>query len=227
MEVCVEVLLKIGNGFALLGISFIAGIIVVAVHEFAHAFTSWKMGDNLPRFGRRLSLNPLRHVDAVGLLFMVQTGFGWGKPVQTSPKNYKDKKKGTILNGISGPLANILLAALIAFILAFVEIRVEQGKLLLGGYAEIYLLTFFKDLSFFSLNLALVSLIPMKPFDGFMIWGGVIPPKNQFKIFQFQGIMLAVFLLVILIAPNILTSITRPLEGLLELSARGILKLMM
>ena len=220
-----ELLLRIGNGLALLGISFIAGILVAAVHEYAHAFTSWRMGDNLPRFGRRVSLNPLRHVDIVGLLFMVQTGFGWGKPVQTSPKNYKDKKKGIILNGISGSLASVILAALTAFILAFINISAEEGKLFLQGYSEVYLITFLKDIFIFSLNLALVSLIPMKPYDGFMIWGGVIPPKNQFKIFQFQGIMLAVFLLVILISPEIFSSITRPLGVLLEISAKGIVKL--
>ncbi|MGE5473313.1 MAG: site-2 protease family protein [Ignavibacteriales bacterium] len=220
-----ELLFRIGNSVALLGISFIAGIIVVAVHEWAHAFTSWKMGDNLPRFGRRLSLNPFRHVDFVGLLFMVQTGFGWGKPVQTSPKNYKDKKKGIILNGISGPLASILLAAIMAFIISFIDILAEKEKLYLSGYKALYLITFLKDTLFFSLNLALVSLIPMKPFDGFMIWGGAIPPKNQFKIFQFQGIMLAVFLLVILISPEIFSTITKPIGSLLELSSKGILHL--
>jgi len=217
-----EFLLRLGNSLALLGISFMAGIIVAAVHEYAHAFISWKMGDNLPRFGRRLSLNPLRHVDIVGLLFMVQTGFGWGKPVQTSPKNYKDKKKGTILSGISGPLASVILAALMAFILAFIDIFTEEGKLFFTGYKAVYLIAFLKDVLIFSLNLALVSLIPMKPYDGFMIWGGLIPPKNQFKIFQFQGIMLAIFLLVILMSPEIFSTITRPLGALLELSAKGI-----
>lgn len=220
-----EFLFRVGNSIALLGISFTAGIITVAVHEWAHAFTSWKMGDNLPRFGRRLSLNPLRHVDLVGLLFMVQTGFGWGKPVQTSPKNYNDKKKGIIINGISGPLASALLAAFMAFIIAFIDILAEKEKLFLAGYKALYLVTFLKDTLIFSLNLALVSLIPMKPFDGFMIWGGVIPPKNQFKIFQYQGIILAVFLLVILISPEIFSTITRPLGRLLELSAKGILHL--
>lgn len=222
-----DLLLRIGNSFALLGISFIAGIIVITVHEYAHAFTSWKLGDNLPRFGRRLTLNPLRHIDLVGLLFMVQTGFGWGKPVQTSPKNYNDKKKGIILNGASGPLASILLAAFAGLILAFLDIRLEEGKMFLTGYKEIYLLTFLKEIFFFSLNLAFVSLIPIRPYDGFMIWGGVIPPQNQFKIFQYQGILLAVFLLIILISPNIFTSVTRPLGMLLQFSEKGILKLLM
>ncbi|MGE5329600.1 MAG: site-2 protease family protein [Deltaproteobacteria bacterium] len=220
-----EFLLRVANSLSLLGISFAAGIFVVTIHEYAHAFTSWRMGDNLPRFGRRVSLNPLKHVDIVGLLFMVQTGFGWGKPVQTSPKNYKDKKKGTILNGISGPLANVLLAAVMAFIIAFIDIFAEQGKIYLAGYKALYLITFLKDTLIFSLNLALVSLMPMKPYDGFMIWGGVIPSKNQFKIFQYQGVILAFFLLIILISPEIFSTVTRPLGGLLELSARGIVHL--
>ena len=154
------------NSFALLGISFLAAIIVVIVHEYAHAFTSWRLGDKLPKFNGRLTLGPRSHIDIVGILFMIHSGFGWGRPVETSPRHYKDKKKGTVLAGLSGPLLSLALAIIVQAILSVIKVKSLEGTYNLIGYADLYLKTFLGSISVFSFNLAVISLLPIHPYDG-------------------------------------------------------------
>jgi Zn-dependent protease len=179
------------------------------------------LGDKTVKFNKRLSLNPIRHIEIVGLLFLMLTGFGWGRPVETSPKNFMDKKKGTILTGISGPLISMITALLACFAIAFIDVNIEEGRIFLVGYAGVYTAQFLQEFYRYSLNLAIISLLPFKPFDGFMIWGGIIPPRNQFKIFQYQGLILTIFILVILISPQIFSILTNPIGMLLQNSAEG------
>jgi Zn-dependent protease len=198
--------LRIIEQLMVLAIILFAAVISITIHEFAHAFTSWRMGDNLPRFSGRLTLNPFSHIDIVGLIFMVSTcyismgimntGFGWGKPVETSPKYYKDKQKGTILVGLSGPLTSFIFA-----ILALIPYTIIQQKSLASTLNPLVIVlgTFLNYISVFSFNLALISLLPFRPFDGFMIWGKMINPKTQFIMLQFQNIIFSFFLLIILI----------------------------
>lgn len=199
-----NLLINIFEALAILGVSLLAAMVVVTVHEFAHAFTSWRLGDKLPRFNRRLTLSPISHTDIVGALFFMQTGFGWGNPVETSPKHYKNKKKGTILVGVSGPLASLALAVAGGLVLRVIEVMTVAGAFPIVGFPAALLENFVRAVYFMSFNFAVISLIPMHPFDGFMVWGKVISPKSQFTIFQHQGLILTIFLLVVLIAPSVI-----------------------
>ena len=210
-----DILFIILNELALLGIAFIAAVAVITIHEYAHAFVSWRLGDKLPKFNRRLTLSPLPHIDIVGVLFFMLTGFGWGKPVETSPKHYKNKKEGTILVGISGSLASLAVAIFGCFILKVIEYKTLMGTLSLVGYAATYLEQFAKYLYIFSFNLAIISLIPMHPFDGFAVWGKLITPKSQFKFFQYQNVALTIFLILVLASPEILNSLISPIRNII------------
>ena len=85
-------------------------LIALTFHELAHGWVSTKLGDPTPRLRGRMTLNPMAHLDLIGTLLMVFTGFGWAKPVEVNPMYYKDRKKGMALVGAAGPLANLLLA---------------------------------------------------------------------------------------------------------------------
>ncbi len=220
-----EILLRFSNQIALLGISFVAAVLIVAVHEYAHAFTSWRMGDRLPKFNRRLTLNPLSHIDIPGILFFVYTGFGWSNPTETSPRNYKDKKKGSMLVGFAGPLASLALAAVGCLAWKYIEVSTILGSFPLSGYAGAYVEQFVRDIYHFSFNLALLSLLPLPIFDGFLIWSKVISPKNQFYIYQYQNFALTMLLLVFLILPESLEMLISPIRAVFELSAYGIVRL--
>ena len=85
-------------------------LIALMFHELAHGFVSIKLGDPTPRMQGRMTLNPLAHLDLVGTILMIFTGFGWAKPVQINPRYYKDPKKGMAITALAGPLMNFILA---------------------------------------------------------------------------------------------------------------------
>ncbi len=218
MIILLEALKVLGS----FGIWFLAAVVVVTVHEYAHAFTSWRLGDKLPKFNRRLTLNPVSHTDIVGILFFMATSFGWGRPVEISPKHYKDKKKGVVLVGLSGPIASVMLAVAAAVLVKVLSI---SGNLNLPIYILDYLSQFFSKIYLYSFNLAIISLIPMFPFDGFMVWGKIISPKGQFKLFQYQNLMLTIFLVIILISKDFIDIFIAPVRNIVGGSISGIIEL--
>ena len=92
---------------------FLALIVVLPIHEFAHAFIAYKSGDNTPKDQGRLTLNPLAHFDVYGLILFVIAGFGWAKPVAINPYNFKHYKRDYFFVSIGGVVANYLTAFII------------------------------------------------------------------------------------------------------------------
>lgn len=87
-----------------------AVLIAISLHEFAHGWASWKLGDPTPRATGRLSLNPLRHLDPIGTLCLLVFHFGWAKPVMVDPRYYKNRKRGMVLTALAGPGMNFLIS---------------------------------------------------------------------------------------------------------------------
>lgn len=142
---------------------FLALILVLPVHEFAHAFVAVKCGDDTPRFAGRYTLNPLAHFDVAGLVCFVFARFGWAKPVPVNPNNFKNYKRDSFFVAAAGIVANYLLAFFVypLFCLAL--------KIPSFGYFT-YLLQY--TLYFvFSLSLSFIALniLPVYPLDGFRI----------------------------------------------------------
>lgn len=169
-------------------------LIALTGHEFAHAFVSTKLGDPTPRYEGRLSLNPLAHLDLVGTILMILTGFGWAKPVGVNPMYYKDRKKGMAITAIAGPIAN--------FIMAFLGVLVGTILLIIGNYLGwiysvmeninmIFYIFAFRNLCFMVFN-----LIPIPPLDGSKVLGIFVPNRTYYKILQYEqySIILIMFL---------------------------------
>ena len=97
-------------------IVFISLILVVSIHEFAHAFVADRLGDSTPKLQGRLTLNPLAHLDLFGTILLLLVGFGWGKPVMFDPYNLKNPRRDAALISLAGPTSNLLFAILAAII---------------------------------------------------------------------------------------------------------------
>jgi Zn-dependent protease len=142
----------------------IALIPAFAIHEFAHAFMAYRLGDSTAKDLGRLTLNPLKHLDVLGTLMVFVVGFGWAKPVPVNPYYLRGGRKGMALVAVVGPLSNLALAAVVAFVWrvsGFAGGELVANTLLVFIYLNIALLFF--------------NLIPFPPLDGFRVLLGVLP----------------------------------------------------
>jgi len=160
-------------------------LIVLSVHEAAHAFMANRLGDSTARLNGRLTLNPLAHIDPIGGLMILLVGFGWGKPVPYNPLNLRSPRRDSALISFAGPGSNFLMALLLA-----VVFRVLSGD----GVAGFIL----AQLVGLNLALGIFNLIPISPLDGFKVVSGLLPWRMAVDWEQTQrwGIYLLIILLV-------------------------------
>ena len=161
--------------------SLLASVIVLTLHEFAHAFVAYKCGDPTAKFSGRMSLNPLKHFDAFGMLTFALVGFGWAKPVPVNPYNFKNYKWGSFLTSSAGVITNYLTSFLfypVALLVYFYLLPLVEGT-----YGEYLLYYFFNALVWNSLSFCVFNLLPFYPLDGFRMIDAFA--KKRGKIYWF------------------------------------------
>jgi Zn-dependent protease len=158
--------------FILLAVPLLYSIII---HELAHGWVAYRMGDQTAKWQGRLSLNPLKHLDPIGTLMLFIFGFGWAKPVPVNFNNFRDRRKGLIFVSSAGIVANMLLA-FAAFALYRLLSPVPSGAVatLLYYLAEINII------------LASFNLIPIPPLDGSKILMGFTSDKFQYLLLRLE-----------------------------------------
>ncbi|MBO5737310.1 MAG: site-2 protease family protein [Clostridia bacterium] len=160
---------------------FLAVALVLSFHEFAHAFAAYKCGDPTAKFSGRMTLNPVKHFDPLGVIVFALTGFGWAKPVPVNPNNFNNYRKGCFWTSAAGVLMNYAMAFLLYPVLCLVEVYV--CPIFSGTYMEQFLLLFFYFLVACSLSFCVFNLLPLYPLDGFRIIDAVNTKRG--KIYQF------------------------------------------
>lgn len=164
----------------------------VPVHECAHAWTAEKLGDDTGRRQGRITLNPFAHLSLWGSIMLIFVGFGWGKPVQTNPNNFKSPKKGMALTAFAGPASNLIMSYLA---MAVYKILIYAGNLKQSDVI-ITIAEVFGYITIINISLAVFNLLPVPPLDGSKIFGAVLPEKYYFKIMRYERyIALAVIIL--------------------------------
>ena len=176
--------------------------LVLPIHECAHAWAAHKMGDETAAYSGRLTLNPLAHIDILGALCLLITGFGWAKPVPINPLKFKKQRFGIAITAAAGPLSN-LAVSFIAMIIYRIVLSLPGGSGyflssagdITGGFVILYILQFF---ILVNIGLAIFNLIPIPPLDGSKIISYFTSTKLDRWIYEHQLIVNAVFFAVII-----------------------------
>lgn len=178
--------------------SFVSLIIAIAFHEFSHAFMADRLGDPTPSLQGRLTLNPLAHIDPLGLVLLLFFRFGWGKPVQFDPFNLRNPRRDAALISLAGPVSNLILAS-VASIIMRILINVPFSAETSTGVAIILNLVLSFLVSLISMNviLCVFNLLPIHPLDGFKIVGGLLSREQARQWYELEkyGMLFLIILL--------------------------------
>lgn len=151
--------------------SVIAVIFVFVPHEFAHAFVAYKCGDGTAKMYGRLTLNPIKHIEPVGIILCIFAGFGWAKPVPVNAYNFNNFRRGLFLTAIAGVTTNLIIAFIaypIYLVFSCYALPAIQPS------TPLYFLVYFFDRIFYltflySLSVFIFNLLPLYPLDGFRV----------------------------------------------------------
>jgi Zn-dependent protease len=161
-------------------------VIASTIHEYAHAWTAYQLGDATAKAEGRMSLNPLVHIDPLGALFMILFRFGWSKPVPVNEYNFDNPPVGTGLTAISGPISNLLLAVITAILYN------------LFSPLPIWLQLFTTTFIVVNISLMIFNLLPLPPLDGHKIIRAILPPSLRYYWEMLERYSLIILLFIFL-----------------------------
>ena len=170
--------------------------IAFSVHEFAHAYMAYRFGDPTAKNQGRLTLNPLAHLDPLGTFLILFFGFGWARPVPVNRYLFAKPRLHGILTTLAGPVSNLLLAFVGAF-LRYLVLLVFPDGFLQQGFAS-----FFYSFSFLNVLLFVFNLLPLPPLDGYRIIQDLLPHTSRARLSRYE-VYLQIIFLVIIVVPTL------------------------
>ena len=216
-------------------IFILAFLFSISFHERSHAWAAWKLGDDTAYLAGRLTMNPIAHIDPIGLLMVIFAHIGWAKPVPINPTRFRGPmKRGIILVSLAGPASNLILAVGSAFLLVPTLYFMPAGTvrdLLLGTVSNGQLQSYGLFYAMFILNitLAVFNFFPVPPLDGYKVLGAVLPNRIYYTLMQYEQYIGLAFLALVFLGGGFLygiisffatpieTAILTPIEALFNL----------
>lgn len=187
-------------------VSIPALLLAITIHECAHGWAAYLMGDRTARYSGRLSLNPLRHIDPIGALCMLFFHFGWAKPVPINPMYFKNHRLGIITVSLAGPFANFVLGLVSCILLYVFTFIINTESHFIGFISSILLQSVYMNA-----GLMIFNLIPIPPLDGSKILLEFLPSKARFAIYQYERYFSLI--LILLVYAGTITPVLSILQG--------------
>ena len=213
-------LLSDTNALLSLLLTLPAVLIAITFHEFAHAFAADKLGDDTARRQGRLNLNPLSHIDPIGMIMLIFAGFGWGKPVEIDPRNFNRNIKMPVAEAIvaaAGPIMNFILA--IIFGVIYVSVIKFAPMFIFTQVGGIVIILLRVCISI-NIGLGIFNLIPLPPLDGSKILAAFLPYNAKNWLEKYYNVFYIVFVVIWVtgIAGNIISPVISAVDkGLIYL----------
>ena len=157
-----------------------ASLFCITIHELSHGFAAYLLGDPTAKSAGRLTFNPIKHLDVLGLLMMVSVHVGWAKPVPINMRYFKHPKRDMAVTALAGPLSNFLLTLIALFV---GRLLYEFGA---GTAANAYVILALMYIAVLSLGLGLFNLIPISPLDGSKILLSFLPDKICYTVLRYE-----------------------------------------
>ncbi len=175
----------------------ILGILIcLTVHETSHGLAAYALGDPTAKRMKRLSFNPLHHIDWLGLASMFLCGFGWAKPVPVDMRHFKNPRLGMAVTALAGPISNFLLALALFFGASQLS-ALMSDQLALTGSIALGLFEFLLSTAIMSIGLGLFNLVPIPPLDGSKVLFSVLPERAYYILMRFERYGMLLLMLVI------------------------------
>ncbi|NJJ36127.1 site-2 protease family protein [Clostridioides difficile] len=161
--------------------SLVGIAMAISIHEFGHAYSAYLLGDDTAKSYGRMTLNPVRHVDPIGLLAMFILRIGWAKPVPVNPNNFKNYKIGNLIVSLAGVFCNLLTAILCVII---------------NKYVHMYAINTIAEYVFlYSIGFAAFNLLPIPPLDGWGVISTFVPYKWNEYVYKFESMSYIILLI--------------------------------
>lgn len=200
-------------------ISLFCVLLSLSIHEMCHGLAAYWMGDDTAKYQGRLSVNPLRHLDPIGALWLFLFGFGWAKPVMVNSQRFKHRKAGMVVTALAGPVSNFILAFVAEIgVVALGSISFESTASLVYKLASLsYIMCFY--LAMLNIGLGVFNLIPIPPLDGSKVLNAVLPARLYFKIMQYEryGFILVILLINLPVFNNVLSICRNAILGFYDM----------
>ena len=175
----------IKNGFDfsyLLGIlrSVIPSLICITLHELSHGLVAYRLGDDTAKRAGRLTLNPLKHLDPIGLLMMVTVHFGYAKPVPVNMNKFKNPKRDMAITALAGPVSNVLITLVCLLLYGLLYLSLQ------GGSVGELILDMLDLTAYISIGYAIFNILPIPPLDGSKVLFSVLDEESYRKLMRYE-----------------------------------------
>ena len=171
----------------------LAVLLCLTVHETCHGLAAYALGDPTAKRMRRLSSNPIHHIDWLGLLSMFLCGFGWAKAVPVDMRYFKNPRAGMALTALAGPASNFLLSLLALFLASLIG-RLPGAAL--SGFL-VWLFNFLVETAILSIGLGLFNLVPIPPLDGSKVLFSLLPERAYYTLMRYERFGLLIMMVIV------------------------------